>query len=66
MGGGHDDPASQAEYASLPTEMKSVAVELGADVLRKVTMEQIVDKIPEIREKVGDRAILRGLSFSRR
>jgi galactokinase len=29
VGGGHDDPASQAEYASLPTEMKSVAAELG-------------------------------------
>ena len=63
VGGGHDDPASQAEYASLPTEMKSVAAELGADVLRKVTMEQIVDKIPEIREKVGDRAILRAYHF---
>ena len=59
VGGGHDDPASQAEYASLPTEMKSVAAELGAKVLREVTLEQIIDKIPEIREKTGDRAILR-------
>lgn len=63
VGGGHDDPASQAEYASLPTEMKSVAKELGADVLRKVTMEQIVEKIPEIRKKTGDRAILRAYHF---
>ena len=63
VGGGHDDPASQAEYASLPTEMKSVANELGADVLRQVTLEQIVDKIPEIREKTGDRAILRAFHF---
>jgi galactokinase len=30
VGGGHDDAASQAEYASLPTEMKSVAAVLGA------------------------------------
>jgi len=45
VGGGHDDPASQAEYASLPTEMKAVAAELGAKVLREVTLEQIVDKI---------------------
>ncbi len=63
VGGGHDDPASQAEYASLPTEMKSVAAELGADVLRKVTLEQIVEKIPEIRKKTGDRAILRAYHF---
>lgn len=63
VGGGHDDAASQAEYASLPTEMKSVAKELGADVLRKVTMKQIVEKIPEIRTKTGDRAILRAYHF---
>ncbi len=63
VGGGHDDPASQAEYASLPTEMKSVAAELGVDVLRKVTLEQIVEKIPAIREKTGDRAILRAYHF---
>jgi galactokinase len=63
VGGGHDDPASQAEYASLPTEMKAVAAELGAKVLREVTLEQIVDKIPEIRKKTGDRAILRAYHF---
>ncbi|WP_297096010.1 galactokinase family protein [uncultured Draconibacterium sp.] len=63
VGGGHDDPASQAEYASLPTEMKSVAAELGANVLREVTLEQIVEKIPEIRKKTGDRALLRAYHF---
>jgi len=63
VGGGHDDAASQAEYASLPTEMKAVAAELGAKVLREVTLEQIVDKIPAIRKKTGDRAILRAFHF---
>lgn len=63
VGGGHDDAASQAEYASLPTEMKAVASVLGAKVLREVTLEQIVEKIPEIREKTGDRAILRAFHF---
>ncbi len=63
VGGGHDDPASQAEYASLPTEMKAVAEELGAKVLREVTLAQIVEKIPEIRKKTGDRAILRAYHF---
>lgn len=65
VGGGHDDAASQAEYASLPTEMKSVAAELGAKVLREVTLEQIVEKIPEIRKKTGDRAILRAYHFQK-
>ncbi len=63
VGGGHDDAASQAEYASLPTEMKSVANVLGAKVLREVTLEQIVEKIPEIRKQTGDRAILRAYHF---
>jgi hypothetical protein len=49
---GHHDAASQAEYASLPTEMKSVANELGAKVLREVTWDQIFNKIPEIRKKL--------------
>lgn len=65
VGGGHDDAASQAEYASLPTEMKSVAAVLGAKVLREVTLEQIVEKIPEIRKKTGDRAILRAYHFQK-
>ena len=63
VGGGHDDPASQEEYASLPTEMKAVAAELGVNVLRKVTLEQIIEKIPDIRKKTGDRAILRAYHF---
>jgi len=63
VGGGHDDAASQEEYASLPTEMKSVAKELGEEVLRDVTWDQIFDKIPEIRKKTGDRAILRAYHF---
>lgn len=63
VGGGHDDAASQAEYASLPTEMKAVAAELGAKVLRQVTLDQIVEKMPEIRKKTGDRALLRAYHF---
>ncbi len=63
VGGGHDDAASQEEYASLPVEMKKVASQLGAKVLREVTLEQIIEKIPEMREQTGDRAILRAIHF---
>lgn len=60
-GGNHAD--LNDEYASLPIDMKAVAGELGAKVLREVTLDQIIDIMPEIREKVGDRAILRAIHF---
>jgi Galactokinase len=60
-GGNHAD--LNDEYASLPTDMKAVAGELGAKVLREVTLEQVVDIMPKIREKVGDRALLRAYHF---
>ncbi len=60
-GGNHAD--LNDEYASLPTDMKAVAAELGAKVLRQVTLEQIIDIAPKIREKVGDRALLRAIHF---
>ncbi len=51
------------EYNSLPGEMKAVAKELGQEVLRPLSMEDVVKGIPTIREKVGDRAILRAIHF---
>lgn len=60
-GGSHG--GLDAEYNALPAEMKSVAKELGEEVLRPLTMEQVVEAIPSIREKVGDRAILRAIHF---
>jgi galactokinase len=60
-GGNHAD--LNDEYASLPTDMKSVAGELGKKVLREVSIEQVLDIAPKIREKVGDRAILRAIHF---
>jgi len=60
-GGNHAD--LNDEYASLPTDMKAVAAELGAKVLRQVTIDQVLAITPKIREKVGDRAILRAIHF---
>jgi galactokinase len=60
-GGNHAD--LNDEYASLPTDMKAVAAELGAKVLRQVTLDQVLEIMPKIREKVGDRAILRAIHF---
>jgi galactokinase len=60
-GGNHAD--LNDEYASLPTDMKAVAKELGKNVLRDVSLDEVIAIIPEIREKVGDRAILRAIHF---
>lgn len=60
-GGNHAD--LNDEYACLPAEMKAVAAELDAKVLRQVTLEQILEIAPTIRGKVGDRAILRAIHF---
>jgi galactokinase len=62
-GGNHAD--LNDEYASLPTDMKAVAAELGAKVLRQVSLEQVIDAAPRIREKVGDRAVLRAIHFQK-
>ncbi len=62
-GGNHAD--LNDEYASLPTDMKAVAAELGAKVLRQVSLDQVLDIAPKIREKVGDRAILRAIHFQK-
>jgi galactokinase len=60
-GGNHAD--LNDEYASIPIDMKAVAAELGAKVLRQVSLDQVLDITPKIREKVGDRAILRAIHF---
>lgn len=60
-GGSHAD--LNEEYASLPIDMKAVAAELGARVLREVNLDQVIEIIPKIRQKVGDRAILRAIHF---
>ena len=60
-GGNHADLTD--DYASVPAEMKAVAAHFGKPVLRGITREELVSEIPALREKVGDRAILRALHF---
>lgn len=60
-GGNHAD--LNADYASVPAEMKAVAAELGVAVLREADEEKLIAAIPALRAKVGDRAILRALHF---
>ncbi len=60
-GGNHAD--LNADYASVPAEMKAVAAELGVPVLRQADEATFMAAIPSLREKVGDRAILRAMHF---
>ncbi len=53
------------DYASVPGEMKAVATLLGGEVLRPYTEEDILARATEIREALGDRALLRALHFVR-
>ncbi len=60
-GGNHADLTD--DYAAVPAEMKAVAAHFGKSVLREVSEEEVIAAIPALREKVGDRAILRALHF---
>ena len=53
------------DYASIPLEMKSVAGFFGKETLRGVSEEDIIKNIAALRERSGDRAVLRALHFIR-
>ncbi|MBQ8163061.1 MAG: galactokinase [Clostridia bacterium] len=60
-GGNHAD--LNEDYASVPAEMKAVAKYYGFEVLRKMDEATLMSDIKGLREKVGDRAILRAIHF---
>ena len=51
------------EYAAVPAEMRAAAAVLGKEVLHGTTLEDLLAKADEIREKAGDRAYLRAIHF---
>ena len=51
------------EYAAVPAEMRAAAAVLGKEVLHGTTLEELLEKSAEIREKAGDRAYLRAIHF---
>ena len=53
------------DYASVPKEMKGVAGVLGREVLRGVSEDEIIRRMPKIRAALGDRAALRAIHFIR-
>lgn len=60
-GGSHSNLTE--DYAAVRSEMEAVAGEFGRKVLREVPEEQFIAAIPSLREKLGERAVLRALHF---
>lgn len=62
-----DSRASHAdltdEYAAIPNELKAVCAHFGKDVLRQIDEKDFYREIPVLREKCGDRAIMRAIHF---
>lgn len=60
-GGNHADLTE--DYAAVPEEMFAVAELLGTTYCRGTSPDELYARLPEIREKAGDRAVLRALHF---
>ncbi len=60
-GGNHAD--LNEDYASVPAEMKAIAAEFDRPVLRGLTRDDILARAADLREKHGDRALLRAFHF---
>lgn len=51
------------EYAAIPDEMKAVAGYFGEEYLRQLSKQDVLDNVAALREKFGDRAVLRAFHF---
>ena len=51
------------EYAAIPIELKALCKHFGKSVLREIPEADFYAAIPELRKKVGDRAVLRAIHF---
>lgn len=52
-----------ADYAAIPQEMKKVAGYFGKEVLIEINVSQLLKNMSDLRNTVGDRAVLRALHF---
>jgi galactokinase len=60
-GGNHSDLTD--DYASVRGEMEAVANAMGKKVLREITYEEFFNALPQLKDKVNDRALLRAIHF---
>ena len=60
-GGNHSDLTQ--DYADITVECREISNALGVDFLRDADRNLFVSKMKELREKFGDRAVLRAIHF---
>lgn len=58
-----DHSSLTGEYSAIREEMNAVAKYFSKEVCRDITKEELISNAPKIREKIGDRAILRSYHF---
>ncbi len=51
------------EYAAIPGEIKKIAEYFGKEVLTEIDEKDFFAAIPQLREKCGDRAVMRAIHF---
>ena len=62
---GADHAALTGEYAAVPAEMQAVARELGAERLGQLHESDVLESLSLLRERLGDRPVLRALHYFR-
>ena len=62
---GCDHSAFTSDYAAVPAEMQAVARALGKTRLCEVDRAEFEARVPELRETLGDRAVLRAIHYWR-
>lgn len=60
-GGNHSDLTD--DYAAVREEMGAVAKAMGKTVLREISYENFLKALPDLKDKVNDRALLRAIHF---
>ncbi len=60
---GGDHANLTGEYAAIASEMLSVAQALGVKMLRETSRQKLMENLPALRARLGDRALLRALHF---
>lgn len=60
---GADHAASTADYAAIPAEMQNVARYFGKKRLCEVARKDFDAAVPELRNKLGDRAVMRAVHY---
>ena len=58
-----DHSSLTGEYAAIREEMNSIAKYFSKEVCRDITKEELISNASKIREKIGDRAIMRAFHF---